>query len=158
MSNKSEGQRRAWLKRREASLREYITAPVVIDADGCWIWKGKTDNSYGLACWMGEERSAHIVSYEEYHGLVPEGLCVLHHCDKRPCVNPNCLYVGNKKQNRRDFMERHPRAQELTAALIKKGAEGVQRFWDKLSSEERSEFVRKRAEIQKEKRRASLNS
>lgn len=41
-----------------------------------------------------------------FYGEIQEGLCVLHRCDNKKCVNPNHLYVGTKKQNTLDAVSR----------------------------------------------------
>ena len=62
--------------------------------------------------WYGQVKvgdtmvGAHRVSYEAYHGAVPDGLHVLHKCDVKCCVNPEHLYAGTHKDNMQDMFRR----------------------------------------------------
>jgi hypothetical protein len=49
---------------------------------------------------------AHRKSYEEAYGPVPKGLLVLHHCDRKICIEPRHLYAGTYKQNMGDCIRR----------------------------------------------------
>jgi hypothetical protein len=73
--------------------------------DGCWLWTGGTlPGGYGLTK-TGEGRrmaTVHRISYEMHHGPIPKGLCVLHRCDVRNCVNPAHLFLGTKGDNNTD--------------------------------------------------------
>jgi predicted XRE-type DNA-binding protein len=72
----------------------------------CWLWIGvRFPDGYGfmhrsskpLLWWR-----AHCLSWEVHCGPIPNGLCVLHHCDNPSCVNPAHLYVGTRADNARD--------------------------------------------------------
>jgi hypothetical protein len=71
--------------------------------DSCWVWTAATDSDgYGVFNAPGH-RAAHPFSYELHNGPIPEGLCVLHKCDNPPCVRPDHLFLGTKKDNAVDM-------------------------------------------------------
>lgn len=67
-----------------------------IDANGCWIWQGSlSSKGYGK---IGNKQ-AHRVVWELYRSPIPVGLCVLHGCDVKRCVNPDHLHLGTVQDN-----------------------------------------------------------
>jgi len=82
---------------------------VLIPFSDCHFWTGSTKKfghgalSSGNNTWV----FAHRFSYEMKNGPVPEGKFVLHHCDNPACVNPEHLYVGDKKDNAKDRENRN---------------------------------------------------
>jgi hypothetical protein len=76
--------------------------------DGCWLWKGQIGTpGYGtLSVSHNRKRSAHRVSWELHYGTVPDGMCVLHRCDNRPCVRPDHLFVGTLLDNNVDCIKK----------------------------------------------------
>jgi hypothetical protein len=134
------------------TIHAYLLSKIVILPNGCWQWKTGSEKLYPQANYDHVEKPAHIASYEAFVGPVPKGKILRHTCDNRRCICPDHLIPGTKKDNRRDFMERHPRAMELCLAAAKTGAAGVKRFWEKMSADERAAFVKDRAEKQRLKR------
>lgn len=69
----------------------------------CVIWPGsRYKTGYGQ-CWRnGKTHHAHRIAWESAHGPIPKGLCVLHRCDNRPCVNIDHLFLGTRTDNHLD--------------------------------------------------------
>ena len=76
------------------------------EPDDCWIWQGCGDGRYGGIKSKGRMLKAHRVSWELANGPIPEGMCVLHHCDNPACVNPAHLFLGTHTDNMRDKEEK----------------------------------------------------
>lgn len=90
---------------------KYTTLPVVIrfqkhvkiSESGCHEWISSLNNTgYGRFELNGKTHSAHRIAWELANGPIPEGMCVLHHCDNRRCVNPKHLFLGSLSDNALD--------------------------------------------------------
>lgn len=87
--------------------RAYIAASTTITQNGCWEWIfNKNHKGYGQLTKHGKRIKAHRLSYEAFHGPIPDGLMVLHSCDNPPCCNPAHLRVGTAKDNMADAVKR----------------------------------------------------
>ena len=76
----------------------------------CWLWKGEmsiSEMGYGLFSRGGVRTGAHRISYELFHGPIPDGLVVRHRCDNPLCVNPWHLETGTRQDNIRDMVIRN---------------------------------------------------
>ena len=72
---------------------------------GCLIWIGPAHwKGYGQIHKDGKKQRAHRVAWTLKNGPIPEGLCVLHHCDMPPCINPDHLFIGTQQDNVADMI------------------------------------------------------
>lgn len=70
----------------------------------CLEWTGSRfkRSRYGQFRMPDKTVGAHRVAWTIAHGQIPEGLCVLHHCDRPPCVEAQHLFLGTQADNAHD--------------------------------------------------------
>lgn len=83
------------------------TTPGLGPNGDCWEWTGwLSKRGYGrfklIRYYM-----AHRVAYELfYNKLIPEGMCVCHHCDNPKCVRVDHLFLGTYQDNMDDMVNK----------------------------------------------------
>lgn len=78
----------------------------VVKTDTCWLFTARSRNGFGHGRFYVPGRGMVVASrysWEIHNGPIPDGLFVLHHCDNPPCVRPDHLFVGTKKDNNTDM-------------------------------------------------------
>jgi hypothetical protein len=109
-----------------ANSKRWLPAEVrfwanVHQTDGCWLWTAGTNKQgYGRLHIAGKATLAHRFSWTIANGVVPDRLCVLHHCDTPPCVRPDHLFLGTRQDNDTDkiLKDRVPRGERAGPARL----------------------------------------
>jgi len=76
--------------------------------DDCWEWQGsRTNKGYGGFSINSHPLKAHRLAWQFANNRDwPAGLEACHSCDNPPCVNPNHIRPGTRRENIRDRVER----------------------------------------------------
>lgn len=93
-------------KSRGKTPRQSIHDNTIRNENGCLDFTGPIKSGgYGrVAISGGKYRAAHRISWELHHGEIPQGMCVLHKCDRPICCEILHLFLGTQADNVEDMM------------------------------------------------------
>lgn len=93
---------------------------------GCIEWCGhRNHDGYGKLQFKSKLHSAHRIAWEVAYGAIPGGICVLHKCDVRHCINPDHLFLGTQVDNIADMCAKGRQAKAESAGGTKLNAKKV---------------------------------
>ena len=73
----------------------------------CWPWtKYCSLQGYGKVKIGDKHYRAHRLTWEIYHGPIPDHMLICHHCDNPPCCNPSHLFIGTAMDNVSDMFSK----------------------------------------------------
>ena len=109
-------------------------------SNSCWGWTGSV-NKAGYGCLIIKKPRtrktilmlAHRISWFLHHHYDPKEMCVLHHCDNPPCVNPEHLFLGTQLDNIKDMVKKCREAHGENCSQAKLTNEDVFAIRDKYS-------------------------
>ena len=106
---------------------------------GYGIFKMRSSSTKGLTSKIPKEIyfscGTHRIAYFVWHGDIPNGMCVLHKCDNKACIEPSHLFLGSHQENmddmkRKNRQNKRPGIRHHMAILIDKDVIEMRRLWD----------------------------
>lgn len=106
----------------ELTLARFNKCIIINTSTGCHEWIGaKQSNGYGRFGFVGKSMYAHRFSALMKMGRLIQGTDVCHSCDNRKCVNPDHLFIGTRKDNMQDAVNKNRQAKGLVLSVLHSG-------------------------------------
>lgn len=102
------GQIKDNMLKSKQSIKDGYEKFVIKNPEGCWDWSGCCPENPGYGQFRSNMKiyRAHRASWAIHFGEIPKGMLVLHKCDNRRCSNPEHLFLGTKKDNTHDMINK----------------------------------------------------
>lgn len=95
---------------------------ITINKNGCYEWTGATQsNGYGRFNLFGKSFYAHRFSALIKYGHIPANADVCHACDIRNCVNPEHLFIGTRRDNVMDCINKNRHSHGISHSIKTSG-------------------------------------
>lgn len=88
------------------ALRQRLADRAEPQANGCTLYTGQNNGTYGQIEHRRRTYLAHRAAYMVHKGEIPAGMCVCHQCDTPLCINPEHLWLGTDRDNVLDMIEK----------------------------------------------------
>lgn len=76
---------------------------LLFEDTNCWVWQGATaSNGYGSIVVAGNTFLVHRLVWKLHNGDIPDGMHILHTCDRPICCNIDHLFIGTHADNMTD--------------------------------------------------------
>jgi hypothetical protein len=95
------------MRRQWEAVQAYVMPQIKVAPSGCWEWQrhtnalGYAEGGFGGRTWIITR-----LMYCATQGAFNPQMDICHTCDNPPCVNPLHLWLGTRKQNSRDCVEK----------------------------------------------------
>src|SRR5262245_7091110 len=91
------------LRKRLLAQIEVSEGPIA--GSPCWLFVGARNNcGYGSITYGGWPEGTHRISWQLHRGPIPDGMWVLHRCDRPSCCNVDHLFLGTPQDNVDDMI------------------------------------------------------
>ncbi len=117
----------------------------------CWICTSHSKDNAGYVYIRRNKKNyvMHRYTYEKKYGFIPEGLFVCHKCDNPSCINPDHLFVGSKRDNAIDMVQKERGGNQFKKGTFPEGTVRVHGGCKHIKKNGKWVYIKKLIEVYK---------